>query len=103
MCCLKALFHSIGCPVRLEPDAQDGHLTRQKWSEKASSDRPRTLSRTPDRLSPRDKMSPIDLGCPAHQPIKWSSTDYLATVLVAGLTLGSLEREFCLISQPYSL
>jgi len=39
----------------------------QKWSEKASSDRPRALSRTPGRLSPRDKMSPT------RQPIKWSS------------------------------
>jgi len=29
----------------------------QKWSEKASSGTPRTLSRTPNRLSPRDKMS----------------------------------------------
>jgi len=29
----------------------------QKWSEKASSGPPRTLSRTSDRLSPRDKMS----------------------------------------------
>ena len=29
----------------------------QKWSETASSDRPRMLSRTSDRLSSRDKMS----------------------------------------------
>ena len=58
------LFHSTG---RLGPDARDGHPTPQKWSEKASSD------------WPRDKMSPIGLGRPTHQPIKWSSTDYLAT------------------------
>ena len=37
------------------------------------------LSQTSDHLSPRDKMSLISLVCPTHQPIKWSSTDYLAT------------------------
>jgi len=48
------LFHSIGC---LEPNARDGCLTPQIWSEKALSDRPRTLSQTSNHLSPRDKMS----------------------------------------------
>jgi len=71
---LKALFLSIEPPVRFGLGARDGCPTPQKWSEKASSDRPRM----PDPLSSRDKMSPIGLGCPTHQPFKWSSTDYLA-------------------------
>ena len=56
---LTVLFHSIGRLVRLEPDARDERPTPQKWSEKSLSDRPRTLSRTSDRLSPGDKMSPM--------------------------------------------
>ena len=51
---VEVLFHSIGRPVRLGPDARDGRFTPQKWSEKASSDWPRTLSQTSDHLSPRD-------------------------------------------------
>ena len=35
---LKVLFLSIGRLVRFGPDARDGRLTPQKWSEKASSD-----------------------------------------------------------------
>ena len=62
---VKALFRSIGCPVRIRPDARDGRPTPQKWSEKASS----------DHMSPKDKMSPIDLGCPTHQPIGCSFTE----------------------------
>jgi len=54
---LMVLFHSIGRPGHLGPYAQDGHLTPQKWNEKASSDRPWMLSRTSDHFSPRDKMS----------------------------------------------
>jgi len=49
---LMVLFHSIGRLVRLEPDAREGRPTPQKWSEKASSDRPRALSRMSDHLSP---------------------------------------------------
>ena len=74
---LTVLFHSIGLPVRLGPDARGGHLTPQKWSVKASSDRPRRLSRISNRLSPRDKMN---IRRPTHQPVKWSSTEYLAIV-----------------------
>jgi len=29
-------------------------------------------------LSPTEQVSPICLGCPTHQPIRLSSTDYLA-------------------------
>ena len=53
----------------------NGHLTLQKWNEKALSDQPRSLEHPP----PRDKMSPIELGCPIRQPITFSFTDYLAT------------------------
>ena len=38
-------FHSIGRPIGLRPDARDGQF-------------------------PRDKMSPIGLGCLTHQPTK---------------------------------
>jgi len=55
-------------------DARNGRLTPQKWSEKASSNRPRT----PECQPFRDKMSLIGLICLAHQPIKLSFTDYLA-------------------------
>jgi len=51
---LKALFHSIGHPVHLGPDAPDGHPTPE-IDRKASSDRLWTLSRTPNRLSPETK------------------------------------------------
>ena len=55
---VMALFHAIGRPARLGPAAQGGRPTPQKWSKKASSDRPWVLSRTFDRLSPRDKLGP---------------------------------------------
>jgi len=74
---LMALFHSTRCPVRLGPDARDGRPTPQKWSEKASSDRLRMLSRAPDCLAPRDKVSPT------HEPIKWASSEYLAMMFTS--------------------
>jgi len=50
--------HEGGCSLHRTAGApQTGRLNPQKWSEKASSDRPQTLSRTSDHLSPRDKMS----------------------------------------------
>jgi len=56
---------------------------------------------TPDHLSLRDKISPIGLGCLTHQPIKWSYG--LPTMFTRFyLTLGLLEREFCLILRQYS-
>jgi len=61
-------FHFIG----LGPDARNGRPIHPKWSEKASSDWPWTLSQTPKCPSPRNKMSPIGLGHSTHQPIKLS-------------------------------
>lgn len=72
---LKRPFHSIERTIGLGPDAPDGRSTAQKWSGKASSNRPRT----PEHLYPRDKMSLICLGCPTYLPIKLSSTENLAT------------------------
>jgi len=69
---IKALFHLSGV-----------------WS---TSDRTRETDVRPPRnrvkrpppialgCSPRDKLRPIGLGSPTHQPIIWSSTDYLATL-----------------------
>jgi len=96
----KAPFHFIGRPIGLGPGARG--VCPEKWSEKASSERPRTLSWTSERLPPIEKMSPIGLGHPTYQPIKLSSTDYLATFTFP-VSLGSLEREIHLISRQYSL
>jgi len=46
----------------------------KKWSEKASSGPPRTFSRGPTACLPETKS----VWCPTHQPIKCSSTEYLA-------------------------
>jgi len=62
--------------------ASDQTLEMDVWAPRNGLKRPRpiglSLSHMPDHLSPRDKMSPIGLGRPTHQPIKWSSLDYLA-------------------------
>jgi len=42
---VKVPSHTIGCPIGLGLNARDGSPTPQKWSEKALSNRPRTLSR----------------------------------------------------------
>ena len=60
---------------RRAPDTRDGCPTPHKRSMKAPFDLPRMS----ERLPPRDKMNPIRLGHPIHQPMKLSSTGYLAT------------------------
>ena len=70
-----------------------GRPTLQKRSEQASSDRPRTLARTSAVWLPETKW----VRRLTHQPIKWSSTEYLAMLTRFYLTLGSLERKIRLI------
>ena len=74
----------------------------QKRGEKTSSDRPRTLTRRPNRLPPRDKKSMIGLGHPT-QPIKLYFTDYLATSTHFRSRTMIVEKEIHLISPQYSL
>ena len=52
---MNALFHSIGRPVHLRPDARDGCPTSQKWSEKALDARPFVSQR--QNKSNRPRMS----------------------------------------------
>jgi len=71
---LKALFHSIGCPVRLGQDARDGRLNPKNGVKKRRRVRlERSLGR-PTVCLPETKW----VRRPTHQPIKWSSTEYLA-------------------------